>query len=245
MSAFTFREPGIFLAGGLDNGQNNNGDWTPDSIADHIAAAGFKWAIQEFGSPDGRPDPTAAAWDEFRKRCYSHGILTGIWEVSPRSLDRVRALNPAIWVLDIEDDYFDYTTLLAEFRQLHPALPAGVSTNCGLNYKPFYAHNIKLMPQAYAYVPGQDPNTTPQNMVRRCREMGAKVVYPTYGCWGSSSLSAYDNDEAGIKADPTAYGDGYSVFLAEGMTGNWGVAAGWNGTTGYGFEDYGEAEFGS
>lgn len=220
MSSY-FGRPGIFLAWGLDNGENSGGDRTPEQFADLIAGAGFKWAAQEFGSPDGRPDPTADALTRFRARLHQLGINFGIWERSPRTLDHVHAQHPNFWILNVEDDYFDYAPLLALFRRDHPLLPAAVVTNCGLSARPFINHNVKAMPEAYGYVAGQDPNTTPANMVNRCRGMGWKVVFPTFGVFDDTPLSAYGSERHA--------GDGYSVYLAEGMHDpDWTIAKAWN-----------------
>ena len=167
-----FHTPGLFLAWGL-----KGGDLQPESLANRAADAGFKWVCQEFGDPNTEPNADVIA--RLRASCHARGIQFGIWEVTPRALDRLNAIKPNFWVLNVEDDYFDYGPLLSEFRATHPRLEAGVITNCGLNADPFIAHNVKAIPEAYTQ---DNPNATPQNMVNRCHEMGWKVAFPCLGC---------------------------------------------------------------
>jgi hypothetical protein len=197
MSQF-FAQPGIFLAWGLLGGED------PKTLVDHVADAGFKWIAQEFGDPT--TQPSAAEISALRAECHARGVYYGIWQNRPRDLSILTAQTPNFWILNVESDGYDYSALIQEFRNAHPLLPAAVITNGDpiINFKPFIAANIKAIPEAYQ---NQDPNTTPQNMVNLMKGFGYTYVFPALGVYDGYPLSSYSRA-----------GDGYSVYLYEGMT---------------------------
>lgn len=203
-----FSEPGLFFTDGLKSVL-----WQPENIIDQAADSGFKWVTQEIGDPATQPDDTVL--DRMKGACRNRGLKWGIWEDKPRSLDNFNKYSPDLWILNVEDDYFDYGPLLRSFRLRNLLTPAGVVTNCGLNQKPFIRWNIKAMPEAYQ----QDPaHLTPATMVARCKQMGWRKVFPVLGMYHAYPLANY-----------VLAGDGYSIYITEGMqTDDWLTAVNWN-----------------
>lgn len=209
MSKSLFYVAGLLGAQGLKNGV-----WTPVELAQKMADSGLNWFAQEIG--DSNTQPSDELISEFRSECHNYGLHWGIWEVSPRSLDNYHKYKPNFWLLNVESDFWDgYGSLLADFREEHPLLPAGVVTNCDFDAKPFIKYNIKCIPEAYQNV---NSNATPANMVFRAKQMGYKVVFPVLGVWGGYALSKYSRA-----------GNGYSVYYPENMSdADWATAKIWN-----------------
>lgn len=207
-----FSHPGVFLAWGCRSGFEIGG--TIEDVVARIADSGFKWIAQEIGDPV--TEPTADELTRLRNACRVHGLYFGIWEVKPRTLDRLVAIRPNFWILNVESDHFDYGPLLRSFRVARPKLPAAVITNCDLDPAPFIAANVKAIPEAYEV---DNPVATPENMVDRCRGLGWRVVFPCFGVFHGYELARY------VRA-----GNGWSVYLAEEMSAaDFDTAKLWNG----------------
>lgn len=204
MSLF-FAQPGIFLAWSLINGDD------PKALVDKCADTGFKWIAVEYGDP--ATQPTNDEVVALRAECHARGLYAGLWQNRPRDLASLSfyknadgsAWLPNFWILNVESDPFDYTQLLTSFRAAHPTLPAGVITNGdpNVNFAPFIAHDIKALPEAYQNAGGG----TPQAMVDLMKSRGYTYVFPVPGVYDGYPASNY-----------TLAGDGFSVYLYEGMT---------------------------
>jgi len=203
-----FRYPGMFFGWGI-----KSGDLDPVQAVNQCADAGFGWVAQEFGDSANEPSPDQIT--QMRATCHARGLHWAMWEVAPTSLERMLAVRPNMWILNVEAPG-DYDSLLADFRLRFPLLPAAVITNGDLDPRPFITRNIKIIPECYQQ---DDAGATPERMTALSREMGWRLSFPCLGVYHEYPLANY------VRA-----GDGYSIYLAEEMqVTDWALARQWNG----------------
>ncbi len=196
--------PGMYVAWGLANGQFN-----AEQLAAHLEAMHYRWVTLEV-----TPDNLAYAAD-LAAAAARHNLRYGIWEVpgdAASAVQHVHDYGASFYIANIEGP-FDAATFVPAFRAALPDVDAAVVTNFGgidgpADAAPWIQGGFAAQPEAYQ---NDNPNATPSRVAFAAQQRGWAHSYPVLGTYHGYDAAQYVPDLAN-------FGEGFSVYLAEGIS---------------------------